>query len=133
MDRPKGITKNSSRRRQDPVSCLSCRLRKWKCNRQHPCSNCLARDLVCEGASHTANASKPNELDKTTNTILERLDKLEKALWERDGGAAQQRLGTEPVLQTIQRDAAHEVESKQVDDCRFHLVSPRLGLVDLFE
>ena len=116
MDRPKGITKNSSRRRQDPVSCSSCRLKKWKCNRQHPCSNCLARDLVCEAISNAANAFKHIEPDNATKAILERLDKVEKALSERDGQAAQQRVGTEPFYQTIQREEASETKSEQIDD-----------------
>lgn len=121
MDRPKGITKNSSRRRQDPVSCSSCRLKKWKCNRQHPCSNCLARDLVCEGISHTANASKHIEPDNATKAILDRLDKLEKALLQRDGQAAQQHVGTEPIHQTIQTAEASETKSGQIDDLQVPL------------
>ena len=121
MDRPKGITKNSSRRRQDPVSCSSCRLKKWKCNRQHPCSNCLARDLVCEGISHTASASKHNEPDNTTNAILERLDKLEEALLARGGQAAQHDVGTESIHQTIQREEASETQSEQIDNLKVPL------------
>ncbi|RAL06183.1 C6 zinc finger domain protein [Aspergillus ibericus CBS 121593] len=40
---------NSSKRppRQDPVSCESCRVKKIKCDRQQPCSSCLARRLDC--------------------------------------------------------------------------------------
>ena len=121
MDRPKGITKNSSRRRQDPVSCSSCRVKKWRCNRQHPCSNCLARDLVCEGINHTANSSKQYMPDNTTSAILERLDKIEKALSMRDGQAAQQHVGTEAIHQSIQREEASERRSDQIDDVQVPL------------
>ncbi len=37
-----------ARPRQDPVSCESCRKKKLKCSRVHPCSNCLARDIPCQ-------------------------------------------------------------------------------------
>jgi hypothetical protein len=36
-------------RRQDPVSCNFCRLKKLKCNRQSPCSNCVTRKVECIG------------------------------------------------------------------------------------
>lgn len=36
------------RSRQDPVSCESCRKKKLKCSRQHPCTNCTSRGIVCE-------------------------------------------------------------------------------------
>lgn len=36
------------RTRQNPVSCRLCRLKKLKCNRQQPCSNCSARGVGCE-------------------------------------------------------------------------------------
>ena len=46
--------------RQDPVSCESCRLKKIKCDRQQPCSSCLARRLNCNyGRSDGAGTSKP--------------------------------------------------------------------------
>ena len=37
-----------ARPRQEPVSCESCRKKKLKCNREHPCSNCLARGTICD-------------------------------------------------------------------------------------
>ncbi|EME85182.1 uncharacterized protein MYCFIDRAFT_153260 [Pseudocercospora fijiensis CIRAD86] len=37
-----------SRPRQDPVSCLLCRQKKLKCDRQRPCSNCQSRRVACE-------------------------------------------------------------------------------------
>ncbi|PLN77659.1 hypothetical protein BDW42DRAFT_202522 [Aspergillus taichungensis] len=44
------IQSNSQARRtrQNPVSCRLCRLKKLKCNRQQPCSNCSARGVGCE-------------------------------------------------------------------------------------
>ncbi|PWY96644.1 C6 zinc finger domain protein [Aspergillus sclerotioniger CBS 115572] len=46
--------------RQDPVSCESCRLKKIKCDRQQPCSSCLARQLDCiYGRPAIARAPQP--------------------------------------------------------------------------
>jgi len=38
----------NGRPRQDPVSCQLCRLKKLKCDRQRPCSNCQSRRVSCE-------------------------------------------------------------------------------------
>lgn len=38
--------------RQDPVSCESCRKKKLKCDRNHPCSSCSVRKLVCSYGSY---------------------------------------------------------------------------------
>lgn len=127
MDRPKGITKKPSRRRQDPVSCSSCRLKKWKYNRQHPCSNCVARDLVWEGHRPTANAPTHDEPDVATKAILERLDRLEKAFLERDRRVALQQVGTEPTHEINQRGEVSETESGQVDDLRVPLNISMVG------
>ncbi|KAL4779913.1 hypothetical protein BJX76DRAFT_364852, partial [Aspergillus varians] len=50
------------RPRQDPVSCESCRRKKLKCDRQHPCSSCVSRGLAC--TFHANNHS--NALAATT-------------------------------------------------------------------
>ncbi|KAL1303213.1 hypothetical protein AAFC00_006631 [Neodothiora populina] len=44
---PEGSS-TAKRRRQDPVSCSSCRGRKLKCSREQPCSNCIARGFECD-------------------------------------------------------------------------------------
>jgi hypothetical protein len=38
-------------RQQPPVSCHFCRVRKLRCNRGQPCSNCLLRDIPCQNPS----------------------------------------------------------------------------------
>lgn len=50
--------------RQDPVSCEFCRKKKLKCDRQQPCSSCLARRLQCSFRTnhppiHEQNGTKP--------------------------------------------------------------------------
>jgi len=62
--------------RQDPVSCELCRAKKLKCNREYPCSNCVARGVTCRGSrSVTRNESVQQPTD--IKSILERLDRLE--------------------------------------------------------
>ncbi|OOF94565.1 hypothetical protein ASPCADRAFT_516024 [Aspergillus carbonarius ITEM 5010] len=60
--------------RQDPVSCESCRLKKIKCDRQQPCSSCLARRLNCNyGRSDGAGTSKPR-----SPAVVERVETTDK-------------------------------------------------------
>jgi Fungal Zn(2)-Cys(6) binuclear cluster domain len=66
-----------SRRRQDPVSCALCRKKKWKCNRERPCSNCATRGVVCEGQKDVVFSSKYNKPLVDNDAILARLQKLE--------------------------------------------------------
>ncbi|KAL1965468.1 hypothetical protein VTN77DRAFT_5724 [Rasamsonia byssochlamydoides] len=54
--------------RQDPVSCQTCRTRKLKCDRQHPCSNCKTRRVPCifgTGVANVTNPVKPTHDEKT--------------------------------------------------------------------
>src|SRR5687767_3072557 len=73
--------------RQRPVSCVFCRTRKLRCNRQYPCSNCTSRGVICElgtgvvppvapGAGESAGGLGGDALLK----LLSRLDKLEKTV-----------------------------------------------------
>lgn len=67
-----------------PVSCRFCRVRKLRCSRESPCSNCVSRGIVCElpvrnpvrsttpTAVTPAGTSSPTQLD-----LLERIRKLE--------------------------------------------------------
>ena len=79
------------RPRQEPVSCQSCRAKKLRCNRQQPCSNCLARGITCQSQFRqpTATSVSPRQQDGITTTtasakadsdsaaILARLKRLE--------------------------------------------------------
>lgn len=42
--------------RQRPISCALCRVRKLRCSRVFPCSNCTSRGVVCQhdGAPHVS-------------------------------------------------------------------------------
>lgn len=63
--------------RPDPVSCQSCRSKKLKCNRVHPCSNCTARGITC---NFLVPPKRQNVTHNTTHSnvdLLERIEKLE--------------------------------------------------------
>ncbi|KAL7795926.1 hypothetical protein V8C37DRAFT_373937 [Trichoderma ceciliae] len=72
--------------RQRPISCRLCRVRKLRCSRQFPCSNCTSRGVVCqhEGIAVTAAATgsqtqpkSPALKDASTLDLLARLERLE--------------------------------------------------------
>jgi hypothetical protein len=58
------------------VSCQFCRLRKLRCNRQFPCSNCLSRGVACPSL-RPSTKDQPQVADSSNNAILSRLDKIE--------------------------------------------------------
>lgn len=85
------LAERRSRPRQEPVSCQSCRAKKLRCNRQQPCSNCLARGITCLNESRLLPAIDGRSLQEpTTSTstssdgdgaaILTRLKRLEDLL-----------------------------------------------------
>ncbi|KAF2474824.1 uncharacterized protein BDR25DRAFT_332154 [Lindgomyces ingoldianus] len=75
-------------------ACLSCRQRKLKCNRQRPCTNCIARSVECKkqllpavsrGAKGPLDESDPS----TISNILSRLDRIEAYINQtKDSGSA---------------------------------------------
>lgn len=78
MDRPVK-SERAVRRRQDPVSCRLCRLKKLKCSRLHPCSNCTARGAECEFDSNQSVTSTriQQDAEPSNSAILSRLQRLE--------------------------------------------------------
>lgn len=67
-----------SRPRQEPVSCQLCRVKKLKCNREQPCSNCVARGVPCERQTRQPGPAHRRQPEPTENAaIMARLQKLE--------------------------------------------------------
>lgn len=125
-------------RRQDPISCSLCRGKKFRCNRQHPCSNCAARNVTCEredtlpvvpqqAATAAVNA---NAAASTDWAVLARLDRLEILILEMNandhskkhcsGLPVLQQLTPESVMSPLMdadtSDAAHVVDTKILED-----------------
>lgn len=112
------------RRRQDPVSCRLCRLKKLKCSRQSPCSNCVARNEVCEFESNhaTTSARIQQDVEPTNAAILSRLQRLEDMILRMNQGfpsspdsMASRKLDIDriaPVMTPIEE--SHQLESQQL-------------------
>lgn len=61
------------RRRRTALSCTECRRRKLKCDRKHPCSNCITAKATCSfdhshGRHEVSNSSRNPEYDPSPRT-----------------------------------------------------------------
>ncbi|GAB1206509.1 hypothetical protein APSETT445_005199 [Aspergillus pseudonomiae] len=89
MDPIQSNGRQARRTRQNPVSCRLCRLKKLKCNRQRPCSNCSARGVGCEyfarnpGSTSTDCTDRREALPAATESagLQARLERLEEAVF----------------------------------------------------
>lgn len=79
------VMNRSTRPRQAPVSCQLCRIKKLKCDRQYPCSNCSSRRVDCQPATRPAaqpqRIKHPLSSDIQNASVLARLQKLEDAVF----------------------------------------------------
>ncbi|KAH6892371.1 hypothetical protein B0T10DRAFT_293979 [Thelonectria olida] len=60
------------------LSCHFCRVRKLRCNREFPCSNCTSRGVACSAVNRPV-AKKPSQ-GTTNSELLDRLEKVEALL-----------------------------------------------------
>lgn len=104
-----------ARNRPDPVSCQSCRSKKLKCNRVHPCSNCTARRIAC---SFLVPPEKHHPVTSETLSnaeLLRRIERLEAVVLRQSGPA-----GIDPARQsdvtTTSRIASSEIEKARDED-----------------
>ena len=63
-----------AKRNRRPVSCSTCRSRKSKCDRQHPCGYCVSKG---EAASCTYDSAPPKKDNRPRSDAASRLQKLE--------------------------------------------------------
>jgi hypothetical protein len=73
---PKDTTTHSAPR-QRPVSCKLCRIRKLRCSREVPCSNCKTRGAHCELESYAVPPSSAATSTTSEPDLVERIRKLE--------------------------------------------------------
>lgn len=75
--------------RQRPISCHFCRLRKLRCSRVFPCTNCASRGLPCPEPLDPQPPAQPAAVQKASTTsvastadadVLSRLERLEALL-----------------------------------------------------
>ncbi|EEU35996.1 uncharacterized protein NECHADRAFT_21902, partial [Fusarium vanettenii 77-13-4] len=66
------------------VSCQLCRERKLRCNRQFPCTNCIARGVLCQAPAAAGGREAPEtplaEPQVSNDQLLRRLESLEALL-----------------------------------------------------
>ncbi|KAJ2905874.1 uncharacterized protein MKZ38_003882 [Zalerion maritima] len=67
-----------------PLSCISCRQRKVKCDRIHPCSQCLRSSLACV---FPARKRAQRQRQNRNGELLQRLNRLESIVAKVDPGA----------------------------------------------
>ncbi|PKX91289.1 putative C6 transcription factor [Aspergillus novofumigatus IBT 16806] len=72
MSEPFTLRHHSQRR-----SCLLCRSRKVKCDRQQPCGGCIRAASTCIYPSGTGRAPKQPQQSTNNPAVLDRLDRLE--------------------------------------------------------
>lgn len=69
------------RRNRVPLSCYPCRSRKLKCDRSHPCSNCVKREgvdtLSCSYATPANRKRNQNQQAHSPDDMQNRIDRLE--------------------------------------------------------
>ncbi|KAL3419973.1 fungal specific transcription factor domain-containing protein [Phlyctema vagabunda] len=68
-----------------PLSCTSCRQRKIKCDRKHPCNNCHAAGIECviPNRVRAPRVNKP-KADSRDSELLRRINRLESLLSKND-------------------------------------------------
>lgn len=123
-------------RRQEPISCKLCRLKKRKCDRKHPCSNCITRNIPCERdgslpAIRAHKGSSPSSLPESSgggsnSAVLAKLERLEHLILQLNGGPfAATNIDTVSVLQqptpgsdinTAGISAPHKLDTKRLED-----------------
>ncbi|KAJ5254149.1 hypothetical protein N7524_011329 [Penicillium chrysogenum] len=67
------------KRNRVPLSCGPCRHRKLKCNRTHPCENCVKRGdaASCNYAQPNSRKKNPQQSSTTPDDMQNRIDRLE--------------------------------------------------------
>lgn len=69
------------KRNRVPLSCYPCRSRKLKCDRTHPCSNCVKREgvdtLACSYATPSNRKRNQNQQGNAPDDMQNRIDRLE--------------------------------------------------------
>ncbi|KAK5164392.1 uncharacterized protein LTR77_010088 [Saxophila tyrrhenica] len=88
-------------------SCESCRTKKLKCSRVHPCSNCTSRGITCGflTSPEKRQTTVHRDADEGITSLLRRVERLENALL-RDGTTPALRINDELQHSTLDGPAA---------------------------
>jgi hypothetical protein len=99
--------------RQRPVSCKFCRVRKLRCSRGSPCSNCISRGITCE--LDQAIPQPVSDANSSESEIVARLRRLEELLVQQSSGSG------------ILLGQNNEPVPEQAKDCQTPLHTSELG------
>jgi hypothetical protein len=77
MPQKNHISKSAQSPRRRPISCDFCRIRKLRCSRQFPCSNCVARGISCQLWPSSDPRKDKDEPLPSHSDIHERVRRLE--------------------------------------------------------
>ncbi|GFF62153.1 uncharacterized transcriptional regulatory protein C139.03 [Aspergillus udagawae] len=82
-------------------SCLLCRSRKVKCDRQQPCGGCIRAASACVYPSGTGRAPKRPQQSTNNSAVLTRLDRLESIIRQLESQQTPQRQPLDPSAAAV--------------------------------
>ncbi|KAH7120555.1 hypothetical protein EDB81DRAFT_814401 [Dactylonectria macrodidyma] len=106
----KGETIRARRQRLSllPRACEGCKIRKTRCDRSIPCSNCTASGITCQPAAHVESENRPKvdrvaQLEDYVGALVERLAKVEHQLTTQTNELQAQRVAPGSHIDASQR------------------------------
>ena len=64
-----------------PTSCQSCRIKKLRCNKTQPCSNCAVRQIACQFSIKQPNPLRSVDVENDL-ALMDRVERLEATLYQ---------------------------------------------------
>lgn len=117
---PDGQFRVVRKRNRVPLSCYPCRQRKLKCDRSHPCSNCVKREgsdaNACSYAAPTSRKKGQNQGEPTPDDMQNRIDRLEGLVLSLMHGGANIEISPASVANRSSSDPASNATPSTVDN-----------------
>ncbi|KAF7156278.1 hypothetical protein CNMCM5623_009671 [Aspergillus felis] len=96
LDNMRSCSTYDAGRNTERRSCLLCRSRKVKCDRQQPCGGCIRAASTCIYPSGTGRAPKRPQQSANNSVVLTRLDRLESIIRQLESQQTQQEQPLDP-------------------------------------
>lgn len=105
-----------------PRTCVLCRRRKIKCDRQHPCSNCIYAELECVYPVGQGRAPKKSRaaLNAQLSERLSRLEAIVQCLQAASSSKSSQQSLKEGPTTEIDDSIGRRLGQLVIDDTRSH-------------
>ena len=75
---------HTARRRAAPIACQSCRVKKLKCERRQPCSNCSSRGITCHFLVPPHSRPDEGPAAQSNAELRQRIERLEAIIQRQD-------------------------------------------------